>query len=101
MGYDYKLCRREVTRPSGAVGPHNATVTKSNALGWCEACRERLPLWPADDATSATPCARCSHTKDDHDSDIGTGGCWRGSGNGNVCSCRAFATAGNDVPSVS
>jgi hypothetical protein len=51
MEAEYKLCRREVTRPSGDVGPHNATITKKNALNWCEACRERLPLWPKDEAS--------------------------------------------------
>ena len=55
---DYKLCRREVVRPSGEVGPHNATITKKNALNWCEGCRASLPFWPADDAPKATEVAK-------------------------------------------
>lgn len=36
-------------------------------------------------------CETCGHTAEDHEADNGETRCWKGSGNGNTCSCKEFA----------
>jgi hypothetical protein len=46
---EIKYCRREIGAANENISPLFCMkpVAKKNALDWCEACRERLPLWPA------------------------------------------------------
>jgi len=49
-----KYCRREIGTYSNAVGRTDTRlcmrrVSRVNPLNWCDECRKRLPLWPADD----------------------------------------------------
>lgn len=43
-------CRRIKTTPQGKESPCGQRITRRNALGWCQDCRSRLPLWPPDEA---------------------------------------------------
>lgn len=40
---EIKYCRREIGDAPRLCGDK---IARSNALHWCDRCRERLPLWP-------------------------------------------------------
>lgn len=58
---EVKYCRREVSvmNPDNTWTPKPCgdRISKKNALNWCDGCRARLPLWPADSAPIAQEAA--------------------------------------------
>lgn len=50
----YEPCRKLVGDDGQTCGKP-ARVAQAGALGWCQACRERLPLWPGEAVPAPEP----------------------------------------------
>jgi hypothetical protein len=50
---EINYCRREIALDEKTRLLCMNRITTKNALEWCERCREKLPLWPANDLIPA------------------------------------------------
>ena len=69
---------------------HEDMIEQNGACG-CYRITEHNHPWVFE---CEAPCGACGHSRDDHESDEGTGKCWHGSGSGNTCSCDEYEAIG-------